>query len=60
MCTDWLKKNVATGRVVGRSAEGVRVVSEGEVLVRVVILDSKDAARNISESQKYYKVGKIM
>jgi hypothetical protein len=30
----------------------VKVVSEGEVLGRVVILDGKDADRNILERQK--------
>jgi hypothetical protein len=52
MCTDWLNKNIATGRVVCRLAEGLRVVSEGEVLVIFVRTDGKDIARNNSES--YY------
>jgi hypothetical protein len=38
--------------VVCRSAEGVRVVSEGEVLVKFVRTDVKDIARNISGSYK--------
>jgi hypothetical protein len=38
--------------VVCRTEEGMRVVTESEVLVMFVILDGKDTARNISERRK--------
>jgi hypothetical protein len=59
MCTGWLNKNIATGRVVCRSAEGVRVVSGGEVLLSLLEQMIKALQEIFRKVIKYCKVGNL-